>query len=71
MLEIEAFDEATVQELRERARNVLLTDAIVTEEQGRQQDALLNAAGVPHAYHVHPGGHALDPLTLTRLLAIG
>jgi N utilization substance protein A len=32
MLEIEAFDEATVQELRERARNVLLTDAIVTEE---------------------------------------
>ncbi len=33
MLEIEAFDEKTVQELRERARNVLLTEAIVTEEQ--------------------------------------
>ena len=33
MLEIEAFDEATVQELRERARNVLLTEAIVAEEQ--------------------------------------
>ena len=32
MLEIESFDEATVQELRERARNVLLTEAIVTEE---------------------------------------
>ena len=32
MLEIEAFDEATVQELRERARNVLLTEAIVAEE---------------------------------------
>jgi N utilization substance protein A len=32
MLEIEAFDEATVQELRERARNVLLTEAIATEE---------------------------------------
>ncbi len=32
MLEIEAFDEVTVQELRERARNVLLTEAIVTEE---------------------------------------
>jgi N utilization substance protein A len=32
MLEIEAFDEETVQELRERARNVLLTEAIVTEE---------------------------------------
>ena len=46
------------------------TDAIVTEEQGRQQDALLNAAGVPNAYHLHPGGHALDPLTLSHLLAI-
>ncbi|MBA4743364.1 MAG: transcription termination/antitermination protein NusA [Azoarcus sp.] len=33
MLEIEAFDEATVTELRDRARNVLLTEAIVTEEQ--------------------------------------
>jgi N utilization substance protein A len=32
MLEIESFDEATVQELRDRARNVLLTEAIVTEE---------------------------------------
>ncbi|MDR0379905.1 MAG: transcription termination factor NusA [Candidatus Accumulibacter sp.] len=33
MLEIEAFDEAIVQELRDRARNVLLTEAIVVEEQ--------------------------------------
>jgi N utilization substance protein A len=32
MLEINAFDEATVNELRERARNVLLTEAIVDEE---------------------------------------
>src|SRR5690606_10102527 len=32
MLEIEAFDEETVNELRERARNVLLTQAIATEE---------------------------------------
>lgn len=32
MLEIEAFDEATVNELRDRARNVLLTEAIVDEE---------------------------------------
>jgi N utilization substance protein A len=32
MLEIESFDEATVQELRDRARNVLLTEAIATEE---------------------------------------
>ncbi len=33
MLEIESFDEATVNELRERARNILLTEAIVDEEQ--------------------------------------
>ncbi len=33
MLEIEAFDEDTVNELRNRARNVLLTEAIATEEQ--------------------------------------
>ncbi|PLK48734.1 transcription termination factor NusA [Uliginosibacterium sp. TH139] len=33
MLEIEAFDEETVNELRQRARNVLLTEAIVNEEQ--------------------------------------
>jgi N utilization substance protein A len=32
MLEIEAFDEQTVNELRNRARNALLTEAIVTEE---------------------------------------
>lgn len=32
MLEIEAFDEETVNELRNRARNVLLTEAIVAEE---------------------------------------
>jgi N utilization substance protein A len=33
MLEIESFDEETVHELRERARNSLLTEAIATEEQ--------------------------------------
>src|SRR5690349_19775615 len=32
MLEIESFDEQTVNELRTRARNALLTEAIVTEE---------------------------------------
>ena len=32
MLEIEAFDEATVTELRSRARNALLTQAIASEE---------------------------------------
>jgi N utilization substance protein A len=33
MLEIDAFDEVVVNELRERARNVLLTAAIANEEQ--------------------------------------
>ncbi|WP_035384406.1 transcription termination factor NusA [Ferriphaselus sp. R-1] len=33
MLEIEAFDEATVEELRSRARNALLTAAIANEEE--------------------------------------
>jgi N utilization substance protein A len=33
MLEIEGLDEDIVNELRNRARNVLLTEAIVTEEQ--------------------------------------
>lgn len=32
MLEIEAFDQETVEELRNRARDVLLTEAIATEE---------------------------------------
>jgi N utilization substance protein A len=35
MLEIDAFDEETVNELRSRARNALLTDAIVREETSR------------------------------------
>ncbi|WP_341677789.1 transcription termination factor NusA [Niveibacterium sp. SC-1] len=38
MLEIEAFDEETVNELRTRARNVLLTEAIVSEEALEQTD---------------------------------
>jgi N utilization substance protein A len=33
MLSIESFDEATVNELRSRARNALLTEAIANEEQ--------------------------------------
>ena len=47
MLEIDAFDEATVNELRERARNVLLTEAIVDEEELQNVDeALLNLEGM-------------------------
>ena len=47
MLEIEAFDEATVNELRSRARDALLVQAIAKEEQveGMEQD-LLNLDGM-------------------------
>ena len=47
MLEIDAFDEATVNELRDRARNVLLTEAIVDEEQlEKVQDDMLSLDGM-------------------------
>ena len=47
MLEIEAFDEDTVNELRNRARNVLLTEAIATEERiEKTADDLLSLEGM-------------------------
>ena len=47
MLEIEALDEEIVNELRDRARNVLLTEAIATEEQiGKVSGDLLNLEGM-------------------------
>ncbi|MBY0341759.1 MAG: transcription termination factor NusA [Rhodocyclaceae bacterium] len=47
MLEIDAFDEATVNELRDRARNVLLTEAISDEEQLEGvEEAMLNLDGM-------------------------
>ena len=47
MLEIESFDEDTVNELRNRARNALLTDAIASEESlGGVSDDLLGLEGV-------------------------
>jgi N utilization substance protein A len=47
MLEIDAFDEATVNELRDRARNVLLTEAISDEEQLEGvEEAMLNLEGM-------------------------
>ncbi len=47
MLEIEAFDEATVNDLRDRARNVLLTEAIVNEEElEKVADDLLSLEGI-------------------------
>ena len=47
MLEIESFDEDTVNELRTRARNVLLTEAIATEEKIEQtSEDLLTLEGM-------------------------
>jgi len=47
MLEIESFDEATVNELRSRARNLLLTAAIANEEQvGHNIEDLLKIEGM-------------------------
>ncbi len=47
MLEIASFDEATINELRDRARNVLLTEAIVDEEQlDKVAEDMLNLAGM-------------------------
>jgi len=47
MLEIEAFDEATVGELRSRARNALLTQAIASEEQvGHDIEDLMKVEGM-------------------------
>ncbi len=50
MLEIEALDEATVEELRSRARNALLTAAIVSEEQVEHNiEDLLKIEGMDEA----------------------
>ena len=47
MMEIEAFDEDTVNELRSRARNALLTDAIAREESVENvEEALLSLEGM-------------------------
>jgi len=50
MLEIEAFDEDTVNELRSRARNALLTEAIASEEKIEEAaDDLLHMEGMDAA----------------------
>ncbi|WP_370260799.1 transcription termination factor NusA [Limnobacter sp.] len=46
MLEIEAFDEDTVEELRTRARNALLTEAIAREERVEGATDLLSLDGM-------------------------
>ena len=66
MLEIEAFDEDTVHELRNRARNVLLTEAIATEEKIEQtSDDLLSLEGMDRelaAKLADAGVHTRDEL---------
>ncbi|HMW55669.1 MAG TPA: transcription termination factor NusA [Accumulibacter sp.] len=58
MLEIESFDEVTVQELRERARNVLLTEAIDTEEKiGNVAEDLLTLEGMDKSLAGKLAGH--------------
>jgi len=44
--EIEAFDEDTINELRNRARNALLTEAIVQEERVESAQDLLHIEGI-------------------------
>lgn len=46
LLEIEAFDEETVNELRARARNALLTEAIAQEERVQTAQDLLDVEGI-------------------------
>ena len=56
LLSIEEFDEATVEELRGRARDVLLTQAIASEEQvsdAEPAEDLLNMAGMDKALAYH------------------
>ncbi|TCS36671.1 NusA antitermination factor [Paucimonas lemoignei] len=50
MLDIEAFDEETVNELRNRARDALVTEAIASEEgMEGMEDALINLDGMDRA----------------------
>ena len=46
LLEIEAFDEDTINELRNRARNALLTEAIAQEERVETAQDLMSLEGV-------------------------
>ncbi|MFZ4554471.1 MAG: helix-hairpin-helix domain-containing protein, partial [Burkholderiales bacterium] len=49
MLEIDGFDEDIVNELRERARNVLLTEAISTEERVEEAADIATLEGIDAA----------------------
>ena len=56
MLEIESFDEDTVNELRSRARNALLTEAIAREESLEHVDEEAANARRHRQRHAQPAG---------------
>lgn len=63
LLEIESFDEDTVNELRTRARNALLTEAIANEERVRKTDqALLDLEGITPELVVKLSAHGVFTL---------
>ncbi|MDX3894304.1 transcription termination factor NusA [Pusillimonas sp.] len=63
LLEIDAFDEDTVNELRARARNALLTEAIAQEEQVQKVDpAVLELEGMAPELAVKLGEHNIYTL---------
>src|SRR5438034_6793608 len=53
MMEIEAFDEGTVNELRTRARNALLVAAIANEEKDEDNDPQLQKLEEMDPQHAH------------------
>ena len=62
LLSIEEFDEATVEELRGRARDVLLTQAIASEEQlgdAEPAEDLLNMEGMDKALAYQLANHGI------------
>jgi transcription termination/antitermination protein NusA len=57
--EIESFDEDTITELRNRARNALLTEAIVQEEKVESAQDLLNIKGMTPELVAILSGHGI------------
>jgi N utilization substance protein A len=57
--EIESFDEDTITELRNRARNALLTEAIVQEEKVESAQDLLNIEGMTPELVAILSGHGI------------
>lgn len=70
MLEIEALDEDTVNELRNRARDALLTEAIASEEGVEAvEDALINLEGMDHDTAAKLGQAGIKTLAAFAALA--